>query len=837
MRARLQRSILQLEAQLFRPRPGGGPLLVRLCVALCLLGALSQGFAWSDRVVEERLEPARLQATSPGGRVVQVNLPGSFGDTTSQTRERLWLSEDGVELGPAHASHRELLQGRGAFRHWRDQLYFSASDGSPPGSNGRTYTLRYLEARPNPLFLLCAAAAFLLWAEPLRRGLLSLERASPGPILFGLAALTVGLRLWWGLEPSDDYSRVGLMPYSDARLWQELSELVARTGRIPADHLWSARRPLTYWIHGSWMALVGVSTLAVFWLNAICSGLSTALIFDALRRLAPAPVALCAALAHACSYLDAGYGTTTLSEPSGYFLSNVSLWLLALAIVAERQGEAPKWLYFWGGVALAASNLARPLTLLVGPALPLAVLLVLSGRGLRRWQIAAGAARAGACLALGGLLLMGPWIARQKLEHDLLTLSDNTAEMLFAASDPRYGTWTTAAGREATLAGHTTYAARNTYYNRRLKENLAQHPGHYAKVIVHTAGATLVGLLSGPAWLVLGLCLLALWSTGPRRAGGEFFLFSGAALALALAWALGPEPPRVWAWALLALGARDLMSFVALALGATVFAMGVVATPYPRFSYSLEWLAVALQVWGAWQLGRWARRGGSLEDDLEGLRATRRLPPVAGERAARQWIGRALAALFLSWALGLGIALSRRGSEPEGEVPPLSDPASWVSSAKASPQASDYAAISSGLAVRRFRIRARQVAALGPGEDVFHAEWAFQREDFARSYFLPEPPASPAPAGLRLGFSHFPNPLAAEGEFEGVVTALGCWSTVAGPERRGEAASLFEVVAYTLDERPAGATWIWADPLARQAHARNLVRLQRRGDLHFGEKQ
>jgi dolichyl-phosphate-mannose-protein mannosyltransferase len=839
MRARL-RSILELEARVLRPRRGGGVLALRVLALLLLLGAWHQGLARRDRVVEETLAPAQLQALTPAGHVVQVDLPLSWGDTPAQARERLWISEDGVELGPAHASYRDLVGGRGAYRHWRDQLYFSARDGTPPASNGRSYSLRYFESRPSPLFVLFAAGVFLLWADPLRRALLRAELTPPGLLFLGLFVLTVGLRLWWGFEPSEGYSRIGQMPYSDARSWQDMSESIARTGAIPEGHLWGARRPLTYWIHGSWMALVGVSTLAIFWLNVICSGLSTVLIFDGLRRLAPFPIALCAALAHACSLLDAAYGATTLSEPSGYFLSNVSLWLLALAIVAERRSEAPRGLYFLAGVALAASNLARPLTLLVAPALPLVVLCVLAGRGLLRWQVLAGALRAGACLALGVVLVLGPWIARQKVEHDLLTLSDNTAEMLFAASDPRYGTWTTEAGLEATRAGHHSYAARNRYYNGRLKENLAKHPGHYAKVIVHSAGATLVGLLSGPNFFVLGLCLLALWGSGRARAGGEFFVFAGAALAIALALAWGAEPPRVWPFFLLgclfALRSRDVLALLVVALAVTLFAMGLVATPYVRFSYSLQWLAVALQVWGVWQLGRWARRGGSPELDLEGLRAEGRLIPVTGEQVGKRWIGGVLLVLFATWGVGLGIVFTRRldPPPPPPRVAPVEQPLDWLASASRDEELLSYPrGIREGLCLRRFRIPRSRVARLGAGEDMFHTEWVFERAGYSRSYFLPDPPALPTPRGLRAGYSHFPGELPSDEDL--VVTALGCWSALGPPERAGNASSRFEIVAYTRDESPAGATWVWAPSSARELHRDELIERHEAGDLRFAE--
>jgi SAM-dependent methyltransferase len=53
------------------------------------------------------------------------------------------LYEDGLELGPPHASHDEIGRfGGGRFSHWKGTLFFSSSDGSDPRVNGRRYEVR-----------------------------------------------------------------------------------------------------------------------------------------------------------------------------------------------------------------------------------------------------------------------------------------------------------------------------------------------------------------------------------------------------------------------------------------------------------------------------------------------------------------------------------------------------------------------------------------------------------------------------------------------------------------------------------------------------------------------
>jgi len=71
------------------------------------------------------------------------------------------LTEDGKVLGPAHSDHASInTLGSGRFSHWgAAALVFSASDGSDPKTNGRSYALQYRYAVPSAIMI---AAAVLL---------------------------------------------------------------------------------------------------------------------------------------------------------------------------------------------------------------------------------------------------------------------------------------------------------------------------------------------------------------------------------------------------------------------------------------------------------------------------------------------------------------------------------------------------------------------------------------------------------------------------------------------------------------------------------------------------
>lgn len=65
---------------------------------------------------------------------------------------RAKLFEDGRPLGPSNAIHEEIRQkGGGRYSYWNGSLFFSTSDGTDPGTNGRNYTVE-IESAVNGVF-------------------------------------------------------------------------------------------------------------------------------------------------------------------------------------------------------------------------------------------------------------------------------------------------------------------------------------------------------------------------------------------------------------------------------------------------------------------------------------------------------------------------------------------------------------------------------------------------------------------------------------------------------------------------------------------------------------
>ncbi len=80
-----------------------------------------------------------------GGRCWQKALPKLAGVADGPEHPRrspAIVFEDGLPLGPAHSGHEEIRKrGGGRYSHWGGDLYFSASDGSDPNTNGRAYAV------------------------------------------------------------------------------------------------------------------------------------------------------------------------------------------------------------------------------------------------------------------------------------------------------------------------------------------------------------------------------------------------------------------------------------------------------------------------------------------------------------------------------------------------------------------------------------------------------------------------------------------------------------------------------------------------------------------------
>lgn len=81
------------------------------------------------------------------GVVVRLDLPADEGDAGPTPRRSRWiLFEDNIPIGRGHDLHDEIeSRGHGRYSHWKDQVIFTASDGSDPRTNNKRYQLKRLD--------------------------------------------------------------------------------------------------------------------------------------------------------------------------------------------------------------------------------------------------------------------------------------------------------------------------------------------------------------------------------------------------------------------------------------------------------------------------------------------------------------------------------------------------------------------------------------------------------------------------------------------------------------------------------------------------------------------
>lgn len=108
-----------------------------------------------------KLAPAEMSKADGHLYTVEIPPPTSsldlffnyFADSSSApAASTARVLEGGKGLGPAHSSHEDVRAlGSGRYSHWGNLLYFSASDGSDPRTNGRRYIV---ESQLKPRLLL-----------------------------------------------------------------------------------------------------------------------------------------------------------------------------------------------------------------------------------------------------------------------------------------------------------------------------------------------------------------------------------------------------------------------------------------------------------------------------------------------------------------------------------------------------------------------------------------------------------------------------------------------------------------------------------------------------------
>ena len=635
----------------------------------------------------------------------------------------LELLEDGRPLGPPHESHTVIRQtGGGAYSHWGPTIYFSTRDGSDPRSNGRTYEARWLSHPPAGLSLLLGFALLALCAPRLRRAAAALEGLRPGWICLALLLVALAFRTHYVVEHrgSSEGCLLAGAPWSDARGWDTLASDFANGHVYRSAAGWSARRPF-YWIFlGSIYALTGPALWIVQLVHVLLGSIAAALVFDLCRRVAPRPVALVVGIAFALDAADARQGLAPMSETFGSFLSILSLWCLVLAAQRlvfprpEKRLRPAAWCAL-AGCVLALSNLARPLSMPGLLAMPLVLLWVAFRH--RRAPTPRAGGRLLLAFWLGAGATLAPWLVRQYVAHGIVTLSDNSAVAIYAATTPEYGSWTGAVEKDvaATSIGDR-YRAFSAGTARHLHEHLAWYVQHVVDGLQRLAS-----LLAPPPWILIAIALaflarlLLVHDASRWKAGVPAALAALALTGCAVAWPDFAERTQV-VWLAGLLVAAVVGAPVLLAGSLLVVSMGMLSAVFmvdERFSYSLAPFANLVACWLAWSL-------------FDSLRAGRvqlspwpaeEPPPAAGPaRVFRIATAAGLALLLAGCATATWRSLAATAPQ---QLPLLTadEAAPWIGLALSDGTGRRYAPLREHVRVLRADWRSGYERVLQPGED------------------------------------------------------------------------------------------------------------------------
>ncbi|MBI3889906.1 MAG: hypothetical protein HY303_00080 [Candidatus Wallbacteria bacterium] len=640
-----------------------------------------------------------------------------------ERHSQLRLLEDGRPLGPFGAGQSEIARlGRGRFDAGRGVVAFSSSDGTDPRSNGRKYQIECRWQPPGWLFWLGFLAFVSAHGASFHGWTLRLRQANPIGLALVAAALTAAHRIgFWYLHGQQTWSGTVIkgVPFSDARYWHLLATELATGQRWSAAWtVWNGRRPGYYLLMGAIHALFGPSIEVVRAVHVTIACVSAVLIADAARRLVGAGLAIPVLLVHVARLSDAWLGLSSHTEPLGYFLTNLSLWLLIVAGQRLKlREEGAGGVLLLGGVFLGLANLVRPLTLLAAGLVPPALSLLASPGPdpKRRWL------RIGGCsllFLLGVALPIAPWSARQKLVHDVWTISENSAESTFAATSPDYGEWRPAV---SALAPTSKIAERHRYYTDRTKQNLKEHFWWYVR---HASwNAFIVAWRVGPQlWLVLVCCLLAGVEAAGDPAANRRTRLRVPLTAALLAGALCCLPEEllwlVWpAAAILAALRRHPALLLGTTLAATAATLGALAVTYSRCTYSLEWVGALLTAWLIREVVSAAGRPAAAPvEPTERPEGWGVLP-----WPARIAVGAIALVLLCGWTRLVVSNLSNR-SDPPRVLVEGTEADEWIARLLATPSGQPFRPLAHLLRVRRSRLRTDCSIPLLPGETVQNME-------------------------------------------------------------------------------------------------------------------
>ncbi len=452
-------------------------------------------------------------------------------------------------------------------------------------------------------------------------------------LLVGLFLLALGLRWQVYAETMADplghtrpFRMVGV-PTSDARGRDHQAESIL-DGAGLFDY-WIGLRPGMSVLLAIIYFWTGPSSAVATWVNLLIGAAAPPLAMlvgmrASGRLLAPAAAAAALALDPALCAMSGDI----ITEPAGLLLL-----LGAMLLLIDGMRHDKTRLLVWSGVFLAASNLVRPATVLVLPiwAIVVAIRLRQGGwpdPGVPDAQAVASRPRrggwrrgtvAGGAIIAGFVLLMGPWLIRQRVVIGEWTPSSNSADLLYAATSPRHRMWPGQIQLDADRAGVPREpVARMCFFQAGILDHLRQHGRWYAGHVARASWRSAVELVDWlprqlARWMLGGLLGAGVFVTAfsRRRRLGVWGLSMGLGGMAVGWWLIANFPTSLTIGSAAALGLaflfrRDwaIACLLAATFAATVLSIGLLGgVEAERVGVVVSWIPILLAAVAAHAIG------------------------------------------------------------------------------------------------------------------------------------------------------------------------------------------------------------------------------------------
>jgi len=294
-------------------------------------------------------------------------------------------------------------------------------------------------------------------------------------IAFILFALSLMIRLFYYYFHSDltTYESIVGVPFCDARHWNEGAISIAQGRGISGPN--RPFYPIFLAIFYTWF---GPSFFLAKIINIITNSLTVSFVYLTGRKVFSKLIGLAATIIAMLNIDYLASNLTIMTEPLGLFLFVLSCYLLILGLERKSYG-----FLLFAGVVFSLCNLARTMTLIALPGYLIIIFYVLKKQNISFKKILLSVF----VFCISVFITLAPWVIRQKMVYGVFTISPNSANLIYAATSPKYQQWNGKEVQEAEGKGFYTLEEQYNYFTKEAIKNILRYPFFYLYNILKSA--------------------------------------------------------------------------------------------------------------------------------------------------------------------------------------------------------------------------------------------------------------------------------------------------------------------------------------------------------------